>query len=117
MRNTRRSTMIDLQQRTTTDKFQHTHSMMEKKEEQDGLDLNIRAQHTFSGVLLFCKNILKKLQKRIDEHRKVCYYIIKLRENKQNEKEEKYNDTITEKKIKKEVPEVLERMGNDARRI
>ena len=35
-------------------------------------------------MLLFCKNILKKLQKRIDEHRKVCYYIIKLRENKQN---------------------------------
>lgn len=35
-------------------------------------------------MLLFCKNILKKLQKCIDEHRKVCYYIIKLRENKQN---------------------------------
>ena len=31
-------------------------------------------------VLIF----LKFLQKRIDEHRKVCYYIIKLRENKQN---------------------------------
>lgn len=39
-------------------------------------------------MLLFCKNILKKLQKRIDEHRKVCYYIIKLREASSQERKQ-----------------------------
>ena len=33
------------------------------------------------------------------------------------EKEDKHSDTITEKKIEKEVPEVLERMGNYMGRI
>nr|DAK75299.1 MAG TPA: hypothetical protein [Caudoviricetes sp.] len=35
----------------------------------------------------------------------------------ESEKEGKYSDTITEKKVEKEVPEVLERMGNYMGRI
>lgn len=40
---------------------------------------------------------MKFLQKRIDEHRKVCYYIIKLRENKQNKQRRRTKKCINTK--------------------
>ena len=49
---------------------------------------------------MFCKNILKNLQKRIDEHRKVCYYRIKLREASSQERKQKEKENKIMKNLK-----------------
>lgn len=57
--------------------------------------------------IIICNNL--KIQKGVDKNNTLPYN--RIREGG------KYSDTIKEKKVEKEVPEVLERMGNYMGRI